>query len=199
MPFRISALPWLALALIPSVLTADDLEPDVHLGLQVAFVTPRQDFRAATTRTGTSFGLFFEQDLDPTWSVRTRLDYTSFGQGSPAPSPDLAGFIPPTALRVTVDQASIGGEVRMHPKGLGGVFFLGGAGGSRVEFRSVGPDPSGVLPLLTTKAKTSFKFSMAAGVGITLLPACSATLRYTTLQEGGLTFATVEAALEYRF
>lgn len=199
MPFRLPGPTWFALALVPAVLLAEDPEPALHFGLQATLATPRQDLRDVTSRTGMGGGLFFEQDLDGTWSVRSRLDYLSFSQGTARITAGDAGFIPATAVQAAVNQTSLGAEVRLHPKDLSGIFFLAGACGSRLEFRSVGPDPSGVLSVLETKQKTSFKLGWSAGVGCTLFSACTATFRYTNLQIAGANFATAELGLDYRF
>ena len=199
MSFRLPGLPWLALALAPSLLLADEPDTTTHVGLQLNLATPRQDLHDATTKTGVGGGLFFEKDLDPTWSVRTRFDYTPFGQGKATVTPQLAGYIPGTATQVSVDQTSLGAEVRLHPRTLMGAFFLFGASGTRMEFRSLGPDPAGVLPVLETKEKTSFKLGLSFGVGYQILPACSLTFRYATFEEDGTIFATSELGLGYRF
>jgi opacity protein-like surface antigen len=203
-----SCRPWLALLLVSGPLLAEDPgpEPPTRFGIQVTTAVPRGDFRDITHKQGLGGGAFFEQDLEGGWSVRARFDYLTYSAVDVRDQKRLPSFLPSTALRMAADQTSIGAEVRYHPQGLGGLFFLGGAFGTRLEFKTVGQAPStdpGPLDppdvIVSTKDKTSFKFGLAAGLGFQLSPRLALTVRHTTFTVAGVTLATFEGGVDFRF
>jgi len=194
-------LSWsLALSLVSGLLGAQEsVEPPIHFGLQATFAQPRQDLRDITGRKGLGGGFFFEEDLDKGWSVRARFDYLNFREDAGRTQQLLPGLVATQPLKVAADQASIGAETRLHPKELSGLFFLGEAFGTRVEFQTLAPGATPQDPPVRTKEKTSFKFGLAGGLGYQVTSGCALTLRYTTANLSGVTLGALEGGLGYRF
>ena len=193
---------WLALLFVPGLLHAEDADPQARFGLQATVASPRQDLRDITPRTGLGGGCFWEQDLNATWSLRTRIDYVSFRESTARTQAVLPSLAPTQALKVACDQASIGMEGRFHPRELKNFFLLGGAFGTRVEFKTVLPgDPTTQPATLPSwdKQKTSFKLGLAGGVGYQVCPGLAVTVRLTTANLGGVLLGTLEGGIEYRF
>jgi hypothetical protein len=67
-----------------------------------------------------------------------------------------------------------------------------------VEFATTQLAPSGV-GRIWAKEKTSMKLGLAAGAGFRLSSRCSASIRYATANLGGVTLATLEGGLDFRF
>lgn len=199
---------WLVPILFAPTLVASDLTPDpeTRLGACLSAVTPRQDFRDLTRRTGTGVELSLEQPLPGPWSIRSRAFYITFREGpAPASSP-APSLLPPGALRMAVDQMGIGAEVTYRVPRLGGLFFLGGLQGTRFEFKTVaqGPpaDPSdlaGPATTLLVKEKTSFKLGWTLGAGWRLGPHLEVLARFNAINLDGTTLGTLEGGLGVRF
>ena len=160
---------------------------------------------SGTSGTGGSF--FMERDFMPGITIRTRFDYLSFKEGPAKATGLLPSLVPPTALRVASNQASIGAEMRAHPVAglLKDLFVLGGVSGTRAEFVTLNPsgqlDANGKpLPgLVRFKDKTPVKVGLSAGLGFQFCHASAVTVRYATANLGGVTLATLEGGLEVRF
>jgi len=196
---------WVALVFASGALHASQVEEPVHFGLQAMVATPRQDLHDITGKAGIGGGFFFERDLAPEWSLRTRFDYATFREEPSRTQARLASLIPDGSLKVAANWASIGMDVRMRPESLKGVFLLGGIFGSRMEFETIRAnnlvDLNGQpLPgFLRSKEKTNFKLGLACGAGYAFSSAFSMTFRYTATNLDGVTLATLEGGFEYRF
>ncbi len=196
---RSSALVLAGLALLaaPS-LRAADLDSPLRFGLQATAARPLQDLKAINGRTGLGGGLFFEADQGRGWTLRTRLDFLTFREDAARTRSLLNDMVAPRTVRVSANQASVGVEARHGVPGFGGAFMLGGLTLSRVEFGTVGPVASGA-GIGWDKQKTSVKAGFAAGAGYRFTDAVAVSVRYAATNLGGVTLATLEGGLEYRF
>ena len=201
-------LGWMVAALSCScmpALTASSLDDSsvYRYGIRGTLALPRQDFWDISGRTGYGAGVFAETDLGSDWTAQTRFDYISYPQTN---DPNYAVANTP-ALTLSVDSASVGVDLR-HPLAFAGLdrfYLLAGAMGVRYEFEASIPstqvDQNG-LPILGFKRykdKTSFKLGLAVGLGCELCRGLALTERYTTFDVNGLTLATLETSLSYRF
>lgn len=206
MPRCPALAPLLALCLSPAVARADEpFEEPLHFGLQVTAASPRQDLGDLSRKGGAGGGFFVEEDQGGGWSCRARFDFLTFGQSGVARGAAAAALLPSGAQRLSGNLFSIGGEARWRVKGLPGLVLLGGAFGSRWEYRTTGPtglvDANGIpVPgTVERKDRTSFKLGLAGGAGYALSERLTLTMRYTATNLGGITLATLEGGLDYRF
>lgn len=190
-------LAGLALVAAPTLL-ASDLEPPLRFGVQATAARPLQELRGINGRTGTGAGIFFEQEQEQGWQIRTRFDYLTFKEDTARTRTYLNDLVAPRTVKVSANQVSIGVEVRHEVPGLPGAFLLGGVTFTRVEFGTVGPVASG-SGIGWAKEKSSMKVGFAAGTGYRFTDHVAFTLRYASANLGGVTMATFEGGLEYRF
>ncbi|BDU72199.1 outer membrane beta-barrel protein [Mesoterricola silvestris] len=183
-----------------SPLGAADLDAPMRFGLQATAARPLQDLGTITRRTGMGAGAFAEVDQGPGWTLRTRIDFLAFKEDAARTRTLLDGLMPPRALKVSANQFSVGVDLRktLFPLRVRGPFLLAGVSLSRVEFETVGPVPSGA-GIGWSKEKSSVKFGLAAGAGYRFTDALAFTVRYASTNLGGLTMASVEGGLEFRF
>ena len=195
-PFAL-VLAGLALLAAPT-LRADNLDSPMRFGLQVTAAKPLQDLQVITGHTGMGGGIFFEVDQGQGWTVRTRLDFLAFKEDAARTRSFLNDLVAPRTVKVSANQFSVGVEVRHAVPRFAGPFLLGGITLSRVEFGTVGPVASGA-GVGWDKQKTSMKLGFAAGAGYRFTDALAFSVRYTTTNLSGVTLATLEGGLEYRF
>jgi len=196
---RSSALVLAGLALLAApALRAADLDAPMRFGLQVTAAKPLQDLQAITGHTGTGGGLFFETDQGQGWTVRTRLDVLAFKENAAQARGFLNDLVAPRTVKVSANQFSVGVELRHGVPGFARPFLLGGVTLSRVEFGTVGPVASGA-GVGWDKQKTSVKMGFAAGGGYRFTDHLAFSLRYAATSVSGVTLATFEGGLEYRF
>jgi hypothetical protein len=189
---------------------AADLEQTAPLrcGVRLTTCSPRQDFRSITSRTGLGGGVFVEAPTGPGWIAQTRFDYLRIPQTN-HPDPTLIpAYSTPDPITLNVDSASLGVDLR-HPVADTGPFArvsgLAGASLVRYEFQTSAAnttvDQNGLpIPgIIRYKDKTSVKIALAVGVNVDLWRGLALTGRYTTVDINGVTFATLETSLSYRF
>jgi hypothetical protein len=195
-----------ALCLAPIHLFAEDQEETpCRFGLRAIAAAPRQDYRDLARGTGKGLGVFAEQDQGGGWSCLARIDFVTFGESGVRPGDAADALLPRGTRTVTSNLVSIGAEARWKVPGLPSLMLTGGAFGARAEFRTTGPtglvDANGVpVPgTVTDKDRTSFKFGLSGGVGFAFGQHLALTVTYRSLNLTGVTLATLEGGLEYRF
>lgn len=195
-----------ALCLVPAHLFAEEMEETpCRFGLRILAAAPRQDYRDLARGAGRGLGVFAEQDQGGGWSCLARLDLLAFGASEVRPGDAAEALLPPQSRTATSNLVSLGAEARWKVPGLTSLLLTGGAFGARAEFRTTGPtgrvDANGnpIPGTVTDKDRTSFKFGLSGGLGITFGQHVAVTVTYRSLNLTGVTLATLEGGLEYRF
>jgi opacity protein-like surface antigen len=201
-------MPALAFGCALALPAADLGSPVVYrYGVRLLAASPRQDLRGITGRTGVGAGVFAETELGAGTVLETRVDYLSYPQTNQPKAAPMAAYTVPNPLTLVANATAVGVDLRhvLPFAGAGRFYAIGGVMGIRYEFMTSGAgnrvDANGVtVPGITRrKDKTSFKLGLAVGLGFDLTPSLALSGRYTTVNIDGITLATLETGLSYRF
>jgi hypothetical protein len=186
---------------------AEPAEASLRYGASLVAAFPRQALQTAKLRTGLGIGLFAESDPAPGTTLQTWIQFVRFPQADNPPQGVLNDYLDPDSLTVAANTFSLGVDARLHlPRpGLERVFVMAGLLVSRFEFQSsrveMVTDASGQVVAQTVRRtdSTPFKLGLSVGAGVDLHKNVTLTLRYSHVPLPGLTLATLETGLSYRF
>lgn len=173
-----------------------------RFGVRLLVSWPRQDFKDIDGRTGLGAGVFAENDLGNGTVLLSRLDYLRYPQAGTPGAAGIADYTVPDPLTLSTDSVSVGVDLRQRLPwpGLEGCFLLAGVTAARFEFEtSTAEEVDGETVIVRTKDKTPFRVGFAAGLGWSFGRNADVTLRYTAVNTGGATFATLETGFGWRF
>jgi hypothetical protein len=198
----------LACGCVQAPAAEEDLPRPWQYGIRVLAASPRQDFRNLVHRTGLGAGLFVETEVGSGWIAQTRFDYVDYPQVANPGTSAITPYAPAAPLRLNVNAASLGADLR-HPlpfEGWAGRFY-GQAGlmGIRYEYETASANTvldqyGNPLPgVVRTKNKTSVKVGMDVGVGVEIVRGLDLAERFTTVNIDGFTLGNWETSLSYRF
>ena len=182
-------------------------QPSVYYGARVMAAVPNQDFQQITGRTGLGVGLFAETEWSPRTVIQTRADYVRFPQTNAPGDPGITKYILADPLTLSANSLAVGFDVRHYlpQAALERCFLLGGVTAVRYEFQTsatgilMDQNGIGVNGIVRFKGKTSLKLGLAAGVGYDFDDHWVLGGRFTTIDIDGVTLATLETSLSYRF
>jgi hypothetical protein len=178
-----------------------------RLGLEVLGSAPRQDFRDMDSYTGFGGAIFLESDLSEAWRVQGRFEYIRYPQTSHSFVRDLIpGNGPFKPLTLSANAASVGADLHYHLpyRGLRRMYLVAGIRAIRYEFSytTATIDPDAVTPtavIQSSKYRTPASIGLDGGFGVDLSRRLALTGRYTYTTVSGISFATGDLGLSFRF
>jgi hypothetical protein len=196
-----------ALLVTGSTLLGADAFDDLKFGVQVFTASPRVDLKALTSRPGVGAGLFAEQAYSKYSVIQTRLDYISYGKGTPnASASGLSLPIPSTPQTLSANAVSLGVDLKqfLPLSNRQSLFALVGLNGTRYEFKTTGgtsfdSDGNPLPGMLPAKDKTPVKLGFALGVGYEYANTWALTVRYTFTPSNNVMLSAIETGISARF